>query len=89
MTVRLRDHVSHTHTEDGGVLLDQRSGQYWQINSSASVALRMMLAGAEPCEAAMALVADCRPGEADIERAALDVREFIEQLTAAELVERT
>ncbi|MDA3650094.1 hypothetical protein LZ318_20870 [Saccharopolyspora indica] len=48
MTIRLRDHVSLTDAEDGsGVLLDERSGQYWHLNESGLLTLRMSLVGAD------------------------------------------
>ncbi|MGC0420162.1 lasso peptide biosynthesis PqqD family chaperone [Embleya sp. AB8] len=105
MAVRLRKHVSITDTEDGAVLLDERSGEYWQLNHSASIVLRVLLAGADEREAARALVeaggpgasshattdeaSDGAPDGVGLERVVLDIRELTEQLTAAELMVRT
>ncbi|MER7794110.1 lasso peptide biosynthesis PqqD family chaperone [Streptomyces sp. NPDC097640] len=44
MNVTLAAHVSATETEDGGmVLLDRRSGRYWQLNPTGGVILRALL----------------------------------------------
>lgn len=40
MLLRLRPDVSVTSTAAGIVLLDERSGRYWQLNRSGSVVLR-------------------------------------------------
>ncbi|MEU7133431.1 lasso peptide biosynthesis PqqD family chaperone [Streptomyces sp. NPDC046261] len=89
MTVRLRDDVSLAETDDGGILLDQRSGHYWQLNHSASVALRKLLDGADEHEAALALTAGSSPDEVSVEQAVRDVRELTDQLTTAKLAVRT
>ncbi|TVL87534.1 lasso peptide biosynthesis PqqD family chaperone [Streptomyces sp. SAJ15] len=88
MTLRLRENVSLAETADGSVLLDQRSGEYWQLNHSASLTLRMLLEGASEDEVAGALIVDCPAGEVSAEQAVLDIRELAEQLIDAELTVR-
>ncbi|SHF62204.1 lasso peptide biosynthesis PqqD family chaperone [Streptoalloteichus hindustanus] len=90
MTIRLRDDVSLTETDDGsGVLLDERSGEYWQLNASGLTTLRMSLAGAAEQDIAGALVPEDPAGErVSLGRAVLDVRELVEQLVASGLVVR-
>ena len=43
MPLRLRPDVSAASTATGIVLLDERSGRYWQLNRSGSAALRTLL----------------------------------------------
>ncbi|MFE1173081.1 lasso peptide biosynthesis PqqD family chaperone [Streptomyces sp. NPDC058773] len=86
MSLQLPDHVSVTHTDDGGVLLDERTGEYWEMNQSGAEALRKLLDGASAEEAAQALIAELPPGEIGLEAAVTDIRELLAQLTAAELV---
>lgn len=81
--MKLRKDVSLTDTEDGTVLLDQRSGTYWQLNSSGALILRTLLAGGSPEQAAAAVVARY-PVERD--QALVDVRALVESLRAARLV---
>lgn len=81
--MRLRKGVSVTETEDGTVLLDQRSGKYWQLNPSGALILSTLLEGGTP-EAAADAVAARYPVDAD--RALADVRALLETLRAARLV---
>ncbi|MCA1188303.1 MULTISPECIES: lasso peptide biosynthesis PqqD family chaperone [unclassified Saccharopolyspora] len=89
MGVRLHHEVSLAGTDEGSVLLDQRSGEYWQLNGSAATALRMLLDGAGEHEVAAALVADSPPGDVGLDEALRDVRELTEQLAAARLAVRS
>ncbi|MET8622787.1 lasso peptide biosynthesis PqqD family chaperone [Kitasatospora sp. NPDC004669] len=45
MTLRLTAHTVSTDTDDGAVLLSQRTGQYWQLNQTGAYALRRLLDG--------------------------------------------
>ncbi|MEZ0089714.1 lasso peptide biosynthesis PqqD family chaperone [Streptacidiphilus sp. EB129] len=80
----LRRHVTATPTPDGMVLLDQLSGTYWQINATAALVVRALVAGASAEEAAAALTA-AHPSAAD--RAAADVAAIVQQLDQARLIE--
>ncbi|MFI1890687.1 lasso peptide biosynthesis PqqD family chaperone [Streptomyces jumonjinensis] len=65
MSCALATHVRFTETEDGGaVLLDQRSGQYWQLNSTGSAILSLLLTERNT-EAAVALMRERYPSAAD------------------------
>ncbi|MGP4110156.1 lasso peptide biosynthesis PqqD family chaperone [Streptomyces sp. 4N509B] len=55
MTLALGPDVVTTDVDDGLVLLDQRSGRYWQLNRTGAVALRRLLDGASLDEVAVAL----------------------------------
>lgn len=83
MSLRLRAGVSIAETDDGTVLLDERSGRYWQLNSSGALALRLLLDGATPEEVAQTLVARHPVSR---ERAGDDVAALVESLRAAQLV---
>ncbi|MEU8916012.1 lasso peptide biosynthesis PqqD family chaperone [Streptomyces nigrescens] len=83
MSVRLHPDVVATDTDDGTVLLNERTGRYWQLNSTGGQVLRRLLDGHEAPRIA-ADVAD-RHG-IDPQRAELDVTAVIEQLRAARLV---
>ncbi|WP_305783667.1 lasso peptide biosynthesis PqqD family chaperone [Symbioplanes lichenis] len=83
MTYDLSPDVTATETADGLVLLDLRSGRYWQLNPTASGVLGSLLAGASPDEAAREL--SDRAG-IPAERSAGDVRQLIRGLRDHRLV---
>lgn len=83
MSLRLRAGVSLTETDDGMVLLDERSGQYWQLNSSGALTLQRLLEGATPEDAAKTLAARYPISQ---EQAGGDVTALVESLRAAQLV---
>jgi hypothetical protein len=43
MTISLAQHVTATDTGDGMVLLDERSGRYWQMNGTGAMILGCIL----------------------------------------------
>lgn len=45
MNLRLRPDVASADTPDGTVLLDQRTGRYWQLNRIGAHVLRQLVAG--------------------------------------------
>ncbi|MEH6376421.1 lasso peptide biosynthesis PqqD family chaperone [Streptomyces sp. KLMMK] len=83
MNLTLRRDVSATDTEDGMVLLDEQSGSYWQLNSTAALILRSLLDGT-PEQAAQVLTE--RYPAVSAERAATDVAALIDSLSTARLV---
>ncbi|MGI5171232.1 lasso peptide biosynthesis PqqD family chaperone [Spirillospora sp. CA-253888] len=85
MTFALREHVTMTETEDGAVLLDERTGRYWQTNQTGAQALRALLGGASVPEAAEALWEHHR-GQVGAEQARADVTELVDALRTAEVV---
>ncbi len=85
MTLRLHDHVQLTETEDGAVLLDEKSGQYWQLNGSGLLILRTLLADGTPEQAAAAVVARYPVDDA---RALEDIEKLVSMLRSARLVRR-
>ncbi|MEU3753224.1 lasso peptide biosynthesis PqqD family chaperone [Streptomyces olivoreticuli] len=85
MTLRLRPDVSTADTDYGTVLLDGVGGRYWQLNGSASVALRVLLEGGTAEQAAQRLTATYDVDEA---RAREDVDRLRARLLDAKLVLR-
>lgn len=83
MPLRLRPDVSVTTTTVGIVLLDERSGRYWQLNRSGSVTLRTLLEGGTLSQAVQQL-----SGSYGIipERAAADIGVLLDVLRHARLV---
>jgi PqqD family protein of HPr-rel-A system len=51
MMLRLRDGVSTADTEYGVVLLDENSGDYWNLNPTGALVLRTLLDGGSTAEA--------------------------------------
>ncbi|MER0482814.1 lasso peptide biosynthesis PqqD family chaperone [Streptomyces sp. Edi2] len=80
--MRLHSDVSMTDTDDGTVLLHQRTGRYWQLNLTGSRVLHRLLDGDTPETIAAGLAASYG---VDPQRAADDVGAVIRQLRAAGL----
>ncbi len=80
---RLRADVTACPTEDGMVLLDERTGHYWQLNTTGAAVLQALLDGAAP-EHITDRLATARP--VSRQRAAADVTALLEALTRAKLV---
>ncbi|MGH3748272.1 MAG: lasso peptide biosynthesis PqqD family chaperone [Micromonosporaceae bacterium] len=85
MSLRLRAHVLLTETDDGAVLLDEKTGRYWQLNRSGSLILKTLLDGGAPEQAAAAVAARYPVDEA---RALDDVRGLLSTLHSARLARR-
>ncbi|MCP2168680.1 lasso peptide biosynthesis PqqD family chaperone [Goodfellowiella coeruleoviolacea] len=83
MTTRLRADVVFTELDDGSVLLDERTGRYYQLNTTATLALRTMLDGGSPHHAAEVL-ADRY--DTSHRRASADIVGLITRLRRLELV---
>jgi Coenzyme PQQ synthesis protein D (PqqD) len=83
VSLQLRADVSLTDTDDGMVLLDERSGRYWQLNSSGALVLRRLLDGATPEEVTKTLTTRYPVSQ---EQAGSDVAALVASLRAAGLV---
>ncbi|MFF3542310.1 lasso peptide biosynthesis PqqD family chaperone [Streptomyces platensis] len=83
MPVRLHPDVVATDTDDGTVLLNERTGRYWQLNATGGQVLRRLLDGHEATRIAAEVAERHR---IDHQRAELDVAAVIEQLRTAQLV---
>lgn len=84
MPFSLRGDVSAAHSINGMVLLDERTGRYWQLNATATLVLRALLCGAAPGEVAKRLTGDY-PG-LSAEQADRDVADLLTALRGAGLV---
>lgn len=83
MPLTLRRDVTATRVGDGLVLLDQRSGRYWQLNATGTVVLRALLDGSTLPEAAHEL---SRRSAVGIEQALADATGLLGHLHSARLV---
>ncbi len=81
--MRLHPDVSTTDTDDGTVLLNERTGRYWQLNNTGAHVLRELLDGHQPAAIATGLAN--RYG-IDSQQAERDVSAVIERLRGSELV---
>jgi hypothetical protein len=83
MTLKLRDGVSTADTEYGMALLDEDSGQYWNLNPTGSLALRKLLAGGTTAQVVQELMEQYA---VDAETASQDVEDLLGELHSAGLV---
>ncbi|KUN61409.1 hypothetical protein AQJ46_36790 [Streptomyces canus] len=83
MSITLADGVSLAETDGGAVLLDERSGRYWQLNASGARVLHRLLAGDTAAEAGAAAA---NGASVPAERAAGDAHTLLEKLRHAGLV---
>ncbi|EPH46495.1 lasso peptide biosynthesis PqqD family chaperone [Streptomyces aurantiacus] len=82
MALRFAPDITTAETEYGTVLLDQRSGHYWELNPTGTLVVRTLLEGGEEKDAVDAVIA-----EFDIDRAqaAQDVAALIHLLRTSGL----
>lgn len=80
---RLNDTVEFCETDYGAVLLDQANGKYWTLNTTGSLALRVLLRDGDTDRAVDAVV---EVYSVDRTTVAADVCELLDQLRAAGLI---
>ncbi|MEV5887220.1 lasso peptide biosynthesis PqqD family chaperone [Streptomyces sp. NPDC052020] len=83
--LRLRRDVTACDTEGGMVLLDERTGRYWLLNSTGTRVLRRLLDGASPEQIADDLAA---VGGVTPQQVTADVEALLAQLQATRLTEK-
>ncbi|MFE6200914.1 lasso peptide biosynthesis PqqD family chaperone [Streptomyces sp. NPDC057838] len=83
MALRFEPDVSTAETAYGTVLLDERSGDYWELNPTATLVVTTLLAGGDETAAADALVARF---DIDRARAEQDVASLVRELRESGLV---
>jgi hypothetical protein len=83
MTLKLRDGVSTADTDYGMALLNEDSGQYWNLNPTAALALRILLDGGTTAQAVQQLTEQYA---VDPDTANKDVEDLVGKLHAAGLV---
>ncbi|MGV9881551.1 lasso peptide biosynthesis PqqD family chaperone [Streptomyces sp. NPDC003006] len=77
MALRFDPDVSTAETDYGTVLLDQRSGDYWELNPTGTLVVKTLLDGGGEAAAVDALVTEFDIGRA---RAEQDVAALVEEL---------
>jgi Coenzyme PQQ synthesis protein D (PqqD) len=82
VTLKLRDGVSTAETDYGVMLLDEDSGQYWNLNPTAAVVLRTLLDGGSPQQAVQELTSQY---SVDAGTASRDVQDLVAELHSAGL----
>ena len=83
MTLKLRDGVSTADTDYGIALLDEDSGEYWNLHPTGALVLRTLLEGGTSTDAAQALVDSY---DVDADTAGRDVQDLLGGLRSAGLV---
>jgi hypothetical protein len=84
MTFKLRHGVSTAETDYGVMLLDEDSGQYWNLNPTGALILRALLDGGTPAQAAQQLTGAY---EVTLDTANSDVEDLVSEFRSAGLVE--
>jgi hypothetical protein len=84
MALKLRDGVSAADTDYGIALLDEDSGQYWNLNPTGALVLRMLLDGGTSAQAVHALTEQYA---VDADTASQDVEDLLGGLHSAGLVQ--
>ena len=85
MTLKLRDGVSTADTDYGIALLDEDSGEYWNLNPTGALVLQTLLEGGSSTDAVQALV---ERYDVDADSASRDVQVLLGGLQSAGLVAR-
>ncbi|MFK4599539.1 lasso peptide biosynthesis PqqD family chaperone [Streptomyces pristinaespiralis] len=83
MALRFGTDVSTAETDYGTVLLDERSGTYWELNPTGTVVIKTLLEGGDEAAAVAALLDEF---DIDREQAAQDVATLVSDLRASGLV---
>lgn len=84
--MRMKADVSLCETDNSAVILNERTGRYWQLNETGAGILRSLLHGATGPEIASRL-SEVRP--VCREQAVTDIHALLENLAAADLIERS
>ncbi len=83
VSLSLADGVSIARTDDGAVLLDERTGRYWRLNGSGARLLQALLDGRDTRQAALDAAAGAT---VPADRAARDAAGLVDKLRGAGLV---
>ncbi|GAA3123159.1 hypothetical protein GCM10010521_07730 [Streptomyces rameus] len=83
--MRLRADVSLVETDYGKVLLDRRTGRYWELNPTGSLALDELTSGGDIDSVTTRLTDEFEVGA---ERARSDAEALVAALVEAGLVDR-
>ncbi|MGW0559884.1 lasso peptide biosynthesis PqqD family chaperone [Streptomyces sp. NPDC003016] len=82
MALKFGADVSTAETDYGTVLLDERAGEYWELNPTATLVVSTLMAGGDEADAVAALTDAFDIGP---DRAKQDVDALVRQLRASGL----
>jgi hypothetical protein len=82
--MKLSRYIAFNVTDVGGLLLDGKTGKYWELNPSGALTLSLLLAG-QPVEEICRRI--CAEYDVDAAESNRDVRELERHLSEAGLVE--
>ncbi|UQA95159.1 lasso peptide biosynthesis PqqD family chaperone [Streptomyces halobius] len=83
LSVSLAPDITSTRTPGGMILLNTRTGRYWQLNETGALILEHLLAGGS-CTSAVAELRIRHPEAAD--RVEADTKALLSSLKSAKLV---
>ncbi|MGW6024250.1 lasso peptide biosynthesis PqqD family chaperone [Streptomyces sp. NPDC055099] len=84
MALRFGANVSAADTDYGTVLLDERAGEYWELNPTATLVVKTLMAGGDEADAVAAVVGEF---DIDVVRAREDVDTLVQELRTSGLAE--
>lgn len=82
MALRFGANVSAAETDYGTVLLDERGGAYWELNPTATLVVKMLMAGRDEADAVTAITDEF---DIDLAQARQDVDALVRQLRTSGL----
>ncbi|OEJ23597.1 hypothetical protein AR457_02865 [Streptomyces agglomeratus] len=84
MALKFGANVSTAETDYGTVLLDERAGEYWELNPTGTLVVRTLMAGGDEADAVAALTEEF---DISASRAKQDVDALVRQLRTSGLAE--
>lgn len=84
MALKFGANVSTAETDYGTVLLDERAGEYWELNPTGTLVVNTLMAGGDE-GAAVAALAD--EFDIDLVQAKQDIDALVQQLRTSGLAE--
>ncbi|MFF7074461.1 lasso peptide biosynthesis PqqD family chaperone [Streptomyces pseudovenezuelae] len=82
MALKFAAYVSTAETDYGTVLLDERAGEYWELNPTGSLVVDTLMRGGDEAAAVAALADEF---DIDLARAKQDVETLVKELRASGL----
>ncbi|MFG2647730.1 lasso peptide biosynthesis PqqD family chaperone [Streptomyces sp. NPDC048436] len=82
MALKFGADVSTARTDYGTVLLDERAGEYWELNPAATLVVSTLMAGGDEADAVAALTGEF---DIDLAQATRDVDALVQELRTSGL----
>ncbi|MGW7053486.1 lasso peptide biosynthesis PqqD family chaperone [Streptomyces sp. NPDC054887] len=82
MALQFGTDVRTAQTDYGTVLLDERAGEYWELNPTATLVVNILLAGGDEADAVAALSSEF---DVDLTQATQDVEALVQELRTSGL----